>query len=90
MSGKKRLPPYPGREDLDYSERYAVEPTVNMRLPSLKKDVYVGCCNKVFFFFHFFVLETNVEVSRIQTQNPMKKFTKLLVYFLFIYSIKLP
>lgn len=50
MSGKKRLPPYPGREDLDYSERYAVEPTVNMRLPSLKKDVYVGCCNKVFFF----------------------------------------
>uniref|UniRef100_A0A158Q7E6 Delta-like protein n=1 Tax=Elaeophora elaphi TaxID=1147741 RepID=A0A158Q7E6_9BILA len=47
MSDKKRLPPYSNREDLDYSERYAVEPTVNMRLPSLKKDVYAECCSKM-------------------------------------------
>ncbi|VDK69073.1 unnamed protein product [Litomosoides sigmodontis] len=47
MCDKKGLPSYSDREDLDYSERYAVEPTVNMRLPSIKKDLYAECCNKM-------------------------------------------
>uniref|UniRef100_A0A7I4KPC8 Delta-like protein n=1 Tax=Brugia malayi TaxID=6279 RepID=A0A7I4KPC8_BRUMA len=44
ISGKKKLAAHPGCEHLDYNERYAIEPTVNMMLPSLKN---VGCCNKV-------------------------------------------
>ncbi|EFO27466.1 hypothetical protein LOAG_01014 [Loa loa] len=44
MSGKKRLPSYPDREDIDYSERYAAEPTVNLGLSSLKN---ARCFNKI-------------------------------------------
>lgn len=55
MCDKKRLPPHLDRADLDYNERYAVEPTVNMRLPPLKKDLYAECCNKVISSFHFFI-----------------------------------
>ncbi|KAM3716972.1 Delta-like protein [Dirofilaria immitis] len=47
MSDKKKLQSYPSHEDFDYNKRYATEPTVNMWLPSLKKDVYEGCRNKV-------------------------------------------
>lgn len=50
--GRKKFPPCQGREGLDYSERYAVEPTVSMEPPSLKK---VGCCNKVFFLLSQFL-----------------------------------
>lgn len=37
MFGRRKFPSCQGREGLDYSERYAVEPTVRMEPPSLKK-----------------------------------------------------
>ncbi|VDN03270.1 unnamed protein product [Thelazia callipaeda] len=46
ISDKKRLS-HPNRNSLDYSNRYAIEPTINVIQPPLNQNEYMGYYNKM-------------------------------------------